>query len=87
MAAEKDKPSFEEALQRLEKIVEAIESGKVGLEESIRQFDEGMRLIQHCRAVLADAELKIQKLQTNAQGELEAVPLNDSPAERVLEAE
>ena len=66
------KSSFEESLAKLESIVEAIESGKVGLEESVKQFEEGMRLIQNCRRILADAELKIQKLQTNSQGELEA---------------
>src|SRR5205814_8945704 len=79
-ALARNKPSCEEALQRLEKIVEAIEGGKVGLEDSIKQFDEGMQLIQHCRGILADAEMKIQKLQTNPQGELEATPM-EGPAD------
>lgn len=72
----KGKPSFEEALQRLEAIVESIEGGKVGLEDSIRQFEEGTRLIEQCRGILADAELKIQKLQAGPSGELEASPLS-----------
>lgn len=72
------KPSFEESLKRLEEIVESIEQGKVGLEESIRQFEEGMRLIELCRGVLADAELKIQKLQSGPTGALEAAPFDDA---------
>lgn len=56
-------PSYEESMKRLEQIVQAIEQGKVGLEESIRQFEEGMALIKHCRKVLSAAELKIQQLQ------------------------
>ncbi|MCK6455916.1 MAG: exodeoxyribonuclease VII small subunit [Phycisphaerae bacterium] len=68
----KDKLKFEQALERLEKIVEGIEQGKIGLEESIERFAEGMSLIQHCRAILADAELKIQRLQADADGTLRA---------------
>ncbi len=79
-AMSKQKPSFEEALQRLERIVAAIEQGEVGLEESIKQFDEGMRLIQHCRGILADAELKIQRLQSAASGALEPAPFEPPPA-------
>lgn len=56
-------PTFEESMKRLEGIVQAIEQGKIGLEEAIKQYEEGMTLIKRCRAVLADAELKIQHLQ------------------------
>ncbi len=59
----KEKQTFEQAMSRLEKIVESIEQGRIGLEDSIKQFEEGMALIKHCRAVLTDAELKIQQLQ------------------------
>ncbi|HWL92075.1 MAG TPA: exodeoxyribonuclease VII small subunit [Phycisphaerae bacterium] len=55
--------SFEAALARAEEIATAIEQGKVGLEESIQQFEEGMRLIKHCREVLCAAELCIEKLE------------------------
>lgn len=66
--------TFEEALEKLEGIVEDIEQGKIGLEESITKYEEGMGLIQHCRKVLADAEMKIQKLQADQQGNLEPAP-------------
>jgi len=71
----RSKPKFEEAMKRVEQIVEAIEQGKSGLEESIAQFEEGMTLIQLCRTILTEAELKIQKLQPGAGGTLEATPL------------
>jgi exodeoxyribonuclease VII small subunit len=59
----KDSLSFEQAIGRLEKIVDAMEQGKIGLEESVRFFEEGMGLIARCRKVLSEAELKIQQLQ------------------------
>jgi exodeoxyribonuclease VII small subunit len=67
-----EKLSFEKAMARLEKIVESIEQGKIGLEESIKQFEEGMALIKRCRGVLADAELKIQQLQAAGRDDVAA---------------
>lgn len=52
-------------MARLEKLVESIEQGRIGLEESIKHFEEGMGLIRRCRGVLAEAELKIQRLQAD----------------------
>ena len=66
------KPSFEEALARLEVIAEQIEQGKIGLEESITQYEQGMALVKQCRDILSKAEHKIQKLQQRADGSLEA---------------
>jgi exodeoxyribonuclease VII small subunit len=71
------KPTFEESLKRLEQIVQAIEQGKVGLEESIQQFEEGMALIKQCRSVLAEAEIKIQYLQASGANGITA---SDAPA-------
>ena len=59
-------PTYEESITRLNKIVESIEQGKIGLEDSIKQYEEGMALIRQCRKVLSEAEMKIQYLQ--AQG-------------------
>lgn len=67
-----EKPSFEKAMARLEKIVESIEQGKIGLEDSIKQFEEGMALIRQCRSVLSEAELKIQQLQAAGRDGLTA---------------
>ena len=71
----KRKLSFEEALERLESLAEEIEEGKVGLEASITKYEEGMKLIQQCRQMLTQAEQRIQKLQEQADGTLEAPPM------------
>ena len=65
--------SFEKAIARLEKIVEAMEQGKIGLEESVKNFEEGMGLIARCRKVLSEAEMKIQHLQASDDGGVRVV--------------
>jgi exodeoxyribonuclease VII small subunit len=54
--------NFEEALGELEQILNEIESGEVGLEESLAKYERGQYLIQHCRATLAKAEKQIESL-------------------------
>ena len=71
MAKADGTPTFEEALAQLETIVTSIEQGKTGLQESIAQYEKGMKLIQYCRSVLTDAEGKIQQLQLGQSGTLE----------------
>lgn len=56
------KLGFEEAVDQLERIIEGIESGDVGLEESIAQYEKGMKLINHCRTILDTAQTKIAEL-------------------------
>lgn len=68
----KKKPTFEEALAELERIAEEIERGQIGLEESIDRYEEGMKLVRHCRDVLSKAEHRIQELQERADGTLVA---------------
>lgn len=65
------KPTFEESLKKLESIADRIEQGQVGLEESIKLYEEGMKLGKHCRSALEKAEQKIQQLQATDQGEPE----------------
>ena len=71
----KRKLSFEEALEKLESLAEEIEEGKVGLEASITKYEEGMKLIQQCRQMLSQAEQRIQKLQEQSDGTLQATPM------------
>lgn len=66
MSAARKKIEFEEALKQLEQIAEEIEQGRIGLEESITKYAAGMSLIAHCRTILDQSELKIQKLQARA---------------------
>jgi exodeoxyribonuclease VII small subunit len=69
---------FEEALKRLETVVEAMESEELPLETLIQRYEEGVKLVQICQAKLAEAELKIQQLEKDAAGELKLKP---APAE------
>jgi exodeoxyribonuclease VII small subunit len=57
------KPSFEEALTKLENIVESMESGDVPLADLLARFEQGTKLLQICEARLKDAELKIEQLK------------------------
>ena len=67
----KKKLTFEEALAKLEAIAEQIEDGRIGLEESITRYEEGMTLVKQCRGILAKAEQRIAQLQQRADGTLE----------------
>jgi len=62
MAGKGKEPSFEEALRQLEAVVARLESGETPLEESIRLFEEGMRLSEVCRKRLDEADRKIELL-------------------------
>ena len=74
-AGGKDLP-FEEALKKLESIVESMESDELPLDALLSRFEEGTRLARVCQAKLAEAELKIQRLEKNAAGELALKPVN-----------
>jgi exodeoxyribonuclease VII small subunit len=65
---------FEEALQKLESIVEAMEAGDLPLETLLARYEEGMKLAKICQAKLAEAEVKIQQLEKTAAGELKLKP-------------
>jgi exodeoxyribonuclease VII small subunit len=59
---------FETAMERLEKIVEQMESGKLPLEDLIVRYEEGMNLVQVCQQRLAKAEQKIEMITRNSAG-------------------
>ena len=61
MAEEKIYP-FEEALEKLSALVEKMESGDLSLEESLKIFEEGIKLSKDCQNALTDAEKKVQAL-------------------------
>ena len=60
-------PKFEDAFARLSEIVEQLEAGEAGLEESLDLYAEGMKLAQFCGDKLSEAEKKIQKLSEKLQ--------------------
>jgi exodeoxyribonuclease VII small subunit len=61
--------AFEEALKRLEAIVEAMETEELPLEMLLARYEEGVRMAKACKTKLAEAELKIEKLEKNSAGE------------------
>jgi len=63
------KQSFEEKLARLETIVERLERGETPLEESIRLYEEGMKIGKTCRLMLEEAEQRIQTLTAELEKE------------------
>lgn len=67
--------SFEEGMQRLESIVEAMESGELPLETLMQRFEEGTSLAKLCQAKLAQAEVRIQQIEKGAGGELTLKPV------------
>src|SRR5215468_8743476 len=73
--AKADDLPFEEALKKLEAIVEAMESEDLPLETLLSKYEEGTRLSRICQEKLAEAEVKIQQLEKNAAGELKVKPL------------
>ena len=72
---------FEEAVKKLESIVEAMEGQDLPLEALLAKFEEGPRLAQVCQAKLNDAELKIQQLEKTARGETTLKPAAVEDAE------
>lgn len=73
---------FEEALKKLQAIVEAMEAEDLPLEALLARYEEGTRLSRICQEKLAEAEVKIQRLEKNTAGDLLLRPV-PPPAERL----
>ena len=71
---------FEEALKKLEKIVEDLEKGDLSLDEALKKYQEGIELSRLCHTRLESAKKKIDVLTRNKKGEFELKPLEDSEA-------
>ena len=71
----KEKQSFEEALQELEKIVEKMDSGELTLNESLEAFENAVKLVRFCTAELDWAEQRVRVLTEASDGSITDVPL------------
>jgi exodeoxyribonuclease VII small subunit len=71
---------FDQALKKLEAIVEAMEGGDLPLETMLAKFEEGTRLAKLCQSRLEEAQLKIQTLEKNAAGQPILSPPGAPPA-------
>jgi exodeoxyribonuclease VII small subunit len=68
--------TFEDALERLERLVDQLEAGKLGLEESLKVFEEGVGLARRCAQYLEDAEKRIELLTRDESGTLRTESLS-----------
>ena len=70
MPAKKETPTFEKSVERLEGLIQSMESGDTPLADLVDKFEEGSKLLNHCQAQLKEAGLKIEQLNLKT-GELE----------------
>ena len=79
MAAKKSYP-FEQSLEKLEHLVERMEEGDLTLEDSLKTFEEGIRLTRECQQALENAEQKV-RLLIEENGQVSEVPVSDVAAD------
>ena len=73
-----DRPSFEDALKRLEGIVHLLEGGDIGLNEALAQYEEGVKLLRQSYDLLERAERRIELLSgVDSEGNPATQPLDD----------
>lgn len=71
-------PSFDDGLDRLEALVQQLESGSLGLEEALSRFEEGVQLSQVLQRQLAEAQRRVEVLKAGLGGEYRAEPLDEA---------
>ena len=72
------KERFEDALSKLEKIVSKLEDGEIPLEESLKLFEEGIRLSRLCNQKLEEAEKRVEILMKGKNGLIKPQPFDSS---------
>ena len=79
MPKKKSEPlNFEESLDKLQQLVESMEQGELSLEQSLKAFEEGVKLARECQSELKTAEQKVKILiEENMEDELEDFPMDD----------
>jgi exodeoxyribonuclease VII small subunit len=70
-------PKFEEGLAGLEKLVDELENGDLGLDEALKRFEKGVKLSAQLQAALETAQRKVEKLAQGADGEAVLEPFDD----------
>lgn len=76
--------SFEKALERLEKIVEELESSDLPLEDALKRYEEGVKLARLCNKKLETAQKKVEILLKSSKGAVDLAPFDEK---KVLETE
>jgi exodeoxyribonuclease VII small subunit len=68
------KETFEDSFKKLEKIIAKMESGDLPLEETLKLYEEGMRLYTHCSQKLTEVQKKVELLSQTSEGKLAGKP-------------
>ena len=74
------KEGFEDHLEALEKIVEALEQGELTLDQALERFEDGVKRLKACRELLSKAEEKVKILVRDAEGDLKEEPFESEEA-------
>lgn len=77
MKMEEKKMKFESSMERLEQIVRALESGDMGLEESLKLYEEGITLVRSCNETLEQAEQSVKLLRLQPDGSVTLEDFNN----------
>ena len=70
--------TFEEAIRALESIATSLENEKIDLDESLKLYEEGVKLVRYCNKLIESAERKIKVLSLTPDGELEEKDFSSS---------
>ncbi len=75
-------PRFEQAVERLEAIVRALEEGELGLDEALGRYEEGVKMLRHAHALLERAERRVELLTgIDPEGRPQTEPFDDRATE------
>lgn len=77
MSEEKKEIAFEDAMKKLEAIVEKLEGGDLSLEVALKNYEEGVRMADLCSKRLQDAEKKVEVLLKTAGGKFKTEPFSE----------
>lgn len=68
--------SFEQAMERLDATVRALESGNLGLDDAMKAYEEAIGLLRYCNSALEDAERRVSILLDKGDGKLTEAPFD-----------
>lgn len=77
MSEEKKEIAFEDAMKKLESIVEHLEGGNSSLEEALKKYEEGVKMADICSKRLTEAEKKVEVLLKTAGGKFKTEPFSE----------
>lgn len=78
--------NYEKQIIQLENIIRDLETGELPLDEALKQYEQGIKLIRNCQKALNNAEQKIEQLSNNNDGEETLIPFNLTHTQKDTEA-